>query len=300
MSLFEMGLSNGTVSLSGLFDGVFNPTERVTRLEELAEIVCRGGWPAVKGMTIARAQRVARQYLDEIVIYAARRTGKSTIMLHGLLHSLSRNLAASVSHATLASDIAQGEQSESAGRINRETVASYLEVLQDLYILEELHGWDAPVRARARVRTRPKRYLVDPSLAATSLGINPKALLSGEFQTFGLLFETLCIRDLRVYTSASSMLGEGTLRYYRDDFQLEVDAIIERKDGAWGAIEIKLSEDRVQEGINNLLRLKEKVLSNKTSQPREPSFLLVLLGRSQYARVSPEGVFVAPITCLGV
>jgi len=300
MSLFEMGLSNGAVSLSGLFDGVFKTTEKETRLEELADIVCRGGWPAVRGMSVERAQRVARQYLDEIVIYAADKTGKSTIMLQGMLHSLSRNLAASVSHATLASDIAQGEELESIGRINRETIASYLEVLQDLYILEDLHGWDAPVRARARVRTRPKRYLADPSLAAASLGVNPKALLEGNFQTFGLLFETLCIRDLRVYTSASAMLGEDTLRYYKDDFQLEVDAIIERRDGAWGAIEIKLSEDKVQEGINNLLRLKEKVMNNKISQPREPSFLLVLLGRSKYARVSPEGVYIAPITCLGI
>jgi len=193
----------------------------------------------------------------------------------------------------------QNEEAQSKGQMSRETMASYLEVLQDLFILEDLNGWDAPVRARARVRTRPKRYLVDPSLAAASLGVGPKNLLGGDLQTFGLLFETICIRDLRVYTSVNPYLGENTLSYYRDDFGLEVDAIVERNDGAWGAIEIKLSENKVQDGVNSLLRLKDKVLRNNLSQTRKPSFLMVLVGKSRYARVSPEGVFIVPLVCLG-
>ena len=107
------------------------------------------------------------------------------------------------------------------------------------------------------------------------------------------------MRDLRVYSSANASLGEETLKYYRDDYGLEVDAIVERNDGAWGAIEIKLSENKVQEGIDNLLRLKGKILNNDIGQPKEPSFLMVLVGRSRYARVAPEGVFVVPIACLG-
>ena len=299
MSLYEMGHSTGKVSLSALFDGVFRQAEKETGLQDLANYICRGGWPAVRDMPVERAQRVARQYLDEVISYAAEKTGKSTSLLHRLLRSLSRNLASSVSHTTLASDIAQGEDALSTGRVSRETIAAYLEVLQDLYILEDLNGWDAPVRARARVRTRPKRYLVDPSLAAVSLGVSPKNLLGGDLQTFGLLFETLCIRDLRVYTSTNASLGENTLRYYRDDFGLEVDAIVERNDGAWGAIEIKLSENKVQDGIDSLLRLKNKVLRNELSQSRAPSFLMVLAGKSRYARISPEGVFVVPLACLG-
>ena len=299
MSLFEMGLSNGNVSLSGLFDGIFEQSEEETGLDVLADYVCRGGWPAVQEIPAERTQRVARQYLDEVVEYAAGKTGKSSILLHSLLRSLSRNIATSVSHTTLASDMAQGEEAQPTGRMSRETIASYLEVLTDLYVLEDLNGWDAPVRARARLRTRPKRYLADPSLAAVSLGVTPETLLRGDLQTFGLLFETLCMRDLRVYSSANASLGEGTLKYYRDDYGLEVDAIVERNDGAWGAIEIKLSENKVQEGIDNLLRLKDKILNNDIGQPKEPSFLMVLVGRSRYARVAPEGVFVVPIACLG-
>ncbi|MCL1875325.1 MAG: DUF4143 domain-containing protein [Synergistaceae bacterium] len=300
MSLFEMGKSNGKVSLSGLFRGVFEQTEQETGLLELADYVCRGGWPAVKDMPIERAQRVARQYLDEVVLYSSDKTGKNAMVLHGLLRSLSRNLAASVSHTTLASDMSQGEEAQSTKLLSRETIASYLELLQDLYLLEDLNGWDAPVRSRARVRTRPKRYMVDPSLATASLGISPEGLLAGgDLQTFGLLFETLCIRDLRIYASANVTMGEDTLKYYRDDFGLEADAIVERRDGAWGAIEIKLSENKVQDGIDSLLRLKDKVLKNDKSQSREPSFLMVLVGRSRFARISPEGVYVVPITCLG-
>jgi len=183
--------------------------------------------------------------------------------------------------------------------LSRETIASYLELLQDLYILEDLNGWDAPVRARARTRTRPKRYLADPSIVVAALGVSPQMLLDGDLQTLGLLFETLCIRDLRVYASANASLGENSLRYYKDDFGLEVDTIVERNDGAWGGIEIKLSENKVQAGIDSLLRLKEKVLENDKSNSRKPSFLMVLVGRSRYARISPEGVFVVPIACLG-
>ena len=300
MSLYEMGHSNGDVSLSGLFEGVFNMTERETGLEELAGHICRGGWPAVKEMPVERAQRVARQYIEEAISYSASKVGKNDFTLNRLLVSLSRNLATSVSHSTLASDMAQGEEAKANGRLSRETIASYLEVFQNLYLLEDLNGWDAPVRARARVRTRPKRYLADPSLAAISLGINPNALLAGDLQTFGVLFETLCFRDLRIYTSANPCFGENALRYYRDDFGLEVDAILERNDGAWGAIEIKLSESKIQDGVNNLLRLKEKVLQNDLAQPREPSFLMVLVGRSRYARISPEGVYIVPLACLGV
>ena len=295
MSLLEMGLSSGEVSLSGLFEGRFVHAEMETGLDELADFVCRGGWPAVMNMPIERAQTVMRHYADEAISYAAAKTGKSDAVLHGLLNSLSRNLASTVSYATLAKDLDKGDDTKRT----RESVITYLDVFRDLYLLEDLNGWQAPVRSRARVRTRPKRYMVDPSLAAASLGISPNTLLAGDIGTFGLLFETLCMRDLRVYSCANGALGENTLRYYRDDYGLEVDAIIERNDGAWGAIEIKLSENKVQDGIDNLLRLKEKVLKNEMSQSRSPSFLMVLVGRSRYARISPEGVFIVPVRCLG-
>jgi predicted AAA+ superfamily ATPase len=124
-------------------------------------------------------------------------------------------------------------------------------------------------------------------------------LLDGDLQTFGLLYETLCLRDLRVYASSNASLGENALKYYRDDFGLEVDVVVERRYGAWGGVEIKLSENKVQDGVDSLLRLRDKVRKNESSQSREPSFLMVLVGRSRYARVTPEGVVVVPLACLG-
>ena len=299
MSLYEMGFSTGEVSLSRLIDGVFHPAERETGLDELAYHVCKGGWPVVRDITVERAQRIATQYIEEAAVYTAGKAGKNASVLRGMLKSLSRNLASSVSYSTLATDIARGEDNKSQKLMARETISSYLDLLKDIYLLEELEGWDAPVRARARARTRPKRYLVDPSLVSAALGISPKVLLDGDLQTFGLLFETLCLRDLRVYASSNALLGENALKYYRDDFGLEVDVVVERRDGAWGGVEIKLSENKVQDGVDSLLRLRDKVRKNESSQSREPSFLMVLVGRSRYARVTPEGVVVVPLACLG-
>jgi predicted AAA+ superfamily ATPase len=297
LSLYEAGISDGSISLSGLFGGMFESKPVDTHLEEIAEEICRGGWPAGRKLTLNRAIRIPRQYMMAIYDFSAPKMGKSAEMARRVFRSLARTVGESASYATILSDSAEGEDSGQNKSMNRNTVEEYLEFFKRLYLLEDVLGWEAPVRARARVRSKPKRYLVDPSLAAITLGLSPKALLD-DLQTFGRLFEVLCVRDLKVYLSSNPDTVDAKLRYYRDDYGLEVDVIIELSDGRWGAIEIKLSEDKVASGVSNLLRLKDKVLANPLSQTKAPSFMAVLVGRTSYARTTPEGIFVVPITCL--
>jgi predicted AAA+ superfamily ATPase len=299
MSLYETGLSDGSISLHGLFDEDFTSKQVDTRLEVLAAEICRGGWPAGRHLELKRALRVPRQYMTSIYNFSAPKMGKSGDIARRVFTSLARTAGRSASYATIAADISEGETKSASSKIGISIVEGYLEFFKRLYILEDLPGWDAPVGARARVRTRPKRYLTDPSLATAALGISPDKLL-GEMQEFGRLFELLCIRDLRIYLSAHPDTTDVQLRYYLDDYGLEVDAIVELPDGRWGAFEIKLSEDKVPSAVNNLIRLKEKVCSNPLAQAKEPSFLAVLVGRTQFARKTAEGVLVIPITCLTI
>jgi predicted AAA+ superfamily ATPase len=297
LSLCEAGISDGSISLGGLFEGKLESKPVDTRLEVLAEEICRGGWPAGRKLALSRAIRIPRQYMMSIYDFSAPKMGKSTEMARRIFRSLARTVGESASYATIISNSVEGEGGGQNKSMNRNTVEEYLKFFKRLYLLEDVLGWEAPVQARARVRLRPKRYLVDPSLAATTLGLSPEGLLDN-MQTFGRLFEVLCVRDLNVYLSSNPDTADAKLRYYRDDYGLEVDVIIELLDGRWGAIEIKLSEDKVASGVSNLLRLKGKVLANPLSQAKGPSFMAVLVGRTSYARTTPEGVFVLPITCL--
>lgn len=181
--------------------------------------------------------------------------------------------------------------------MTEQTLASYLAFLKASYLMEEVPGWVPPARARKRLATKAKRYLADPSLAAAQLGMGPDALLK-DWQTFGLLFESLCMRDLMVYARSLADVGFEPVRYYRDDTGLEADAIVELADGRWAAFEFKVSEDKVQDAVEHLLRLKRKLCENKGSRTREPEFLAVITGISAYARQTPEGVYVIPIRAL--
>lgn len=296
LSFAESGISNASISLYGLFNGEFEEQMIDTNIAQFAEAICRGGWPASIARPIAGALRIPRQYINTVFEVTAQRMGKDPQIARRALVALARNNGEAASYATLARDMSAGEY-----EVNPETARNraeeYTLFYQHLFMIEDLPGWDAPVKSRARVRTRPKRYLVDPSLATAALGFAPERLL-GEMQMMGRLFETLCIRDIRTYLSARPETADASLFYYRDDYGLEVDAIIELVDGRWAAIEIKLSEDKVQKGIESLLRLKNKVKENPAAQNREPEFLAVLVGRTSIARKTPEGVYVVPVTCL--
>ena len=295
MTLWERGLSTGAVSLSGLFEGKFEPSTCDTSLAPLADAICCGGWPALVGADAQTAAEVVDQYLDAMFEVSVPKKGGTPDMARRITSSLARNVATAATLQTIAQDAALGDE---AGVPAASTVTAYLNILEDMYVIESLCGWDAPVRAKSRLRTKPKRYFADPSIPAAALGMGPGRLLS-DGQTFGLLFESLCVHDLRVYAACLPGAHSGSLRYYGDSDGLEVDVIIERRDGRWAALEVKLGEAKVPDGIRNIERLRKKVASNPAARNPEPEFSAVVTATSPFCRHDAEhDVYVFPITAL--
>ena len=295
MTLWERGLSTGAVSLSGLFEGKFEPSTCDTSLAPLADAICCGGWPALVGADAQTATEVVDQYLDAMFEVSVPKKGGTPDMARRITSSLARNVATAATLQTVAQDAALGDE---AGVPAASTVTAYLNILEDMYVIESLCGWDAPVRAKSRLRTKPKRYFADPSIPAAALGMGPGRLLS-DGQTFGLLFESLCVHDLRVYAACLPGAHPGSLRYYGDSDGLEVDVIIELRDGRWAALEVKLGEAKVPDGIRNIERLRKKVASNPAARNPEPEFSAVVTATSPFCRHDAEhDVYVFPITAL--
>ena len=293
MTLSEAGLSDETVSLADLFAGgkEFHSHPSHGSLPALVEQVCVGGWPALIGADVTRAQLMLEGYWDAVFDQSFPSIGRSGPTARHVALSLARNVAQSVTYHTYLADM--GERLSTP-----ETLAAYLDSFVDFYLLEELPGWDAPVRSKSRLRTKPKRYFVDPSLAASLLNLNVDALLR-DAQTFGLLFESLCLRDLRVYASLLPGASPDSVRYYADADNLEVDVIIELRDGRWAGIEIKLSDSGVPQGIANLRRLTNKLARNPMARNPEPEFLAVVVGVTPFARRDADsGVYVVPLNSL--
>lgn len=295
MSLFELGVSGGSVSLSGLFDGKFESRPVDTSLERLASLVCRGGWPAAFGLDDEAAQVVPAQYLDALFAKEDENAPGSERELRTFLRSLARNIGSAATLDTIAKDMgllnSDGRVSDASGR----KVRTFLDYFLRRYVVCDLEGWDAPIKSPRRLRTKPKHGFADPSLPAALLGAGPRALLDN-LQLFGQLFEELCLRDLRIYTSVMKDAHPDSLRYYRDSDGLEVNVVIELKDGRWGAIEIKLGANKADAAARSLIRLRDKVAANPAARNPEPSFLLVLVGKTDYQYRMPNGVIVAPIT----
>lgn len=206
-------------------------------------------------------------------------------------------LGQSATYVTIAQDIYGAEENPQA-LLTDARLANYLQLLKRLYLLEEVPGWAPPARSKKRFATKPKRYLADPSLAVAALGMSVQSLIE-DWQTFGLVFENLCMRDLGVYARALPDVRPIPLRYYHDDSGLEADVIIELADGRWAAIEIKVGEDKVPAAIERLNHLEEKVCSNSRAQARPPEFKMVLVGVSEYARKAGERTYVVPARLLG-
>ncbi|MCL2655537.1 MAG: ATP-binding protein [Coriobacteriia bacterium] len=296
-SLLEAGESDGSVSLAGLFEGELRTGATTTDLVRLAELVCHGGWPAALSREPQYQPLIPQQYLDTFVSSATAKK-LNEYVLRAVLRSLARNTGAPVSKTTLAADVAGALVTRPDAPRSETVINQHLNYLKDRFLIEEHGGWAAPVRAVSRVRTNPQFSFVDPSLPAALLGQSPARLLN-DMQLFGRLFEELCLRDLRVYASALDLALPDPVRYYRDSDGLEVDAIIELRDGRWAAIEIKLSDDKVDKGVRNLMRLRDKVRANPLAQNPEPAFMAVLVGKTGYVRKTPEGVYVFPVTALG-
>ena len=299
MSLLESGDSDGSISLGGLFDGEFKGAAVDVSLPDLARLCCRGGWPGAIALEERRASLIASQYLDTLVSAQDDAAPEGERELRRYLASVARNMGNAAVIDAFARDLgyvsAKGEPTDSG----RERVKAMRDYFLNRYVLVELAGWDAPVKSPQRLRTKPKLCFADPSLPVALLGLSPELLLRN-MQVFGQLFEEMCLRDVRVYASAVLGTSADVLRYYRDADGLEVDAVIELPDGRWGAFEVKLGQNKVSAAVDSLCRLKAKVAANPAARNPEPSFLAVLVGKADYAYRTPEGVFVVPVTKLGI
>lgn len=288
MTLFESLESSGDISLAELFDGSCGGDGfSVLTIEKLAFALTRGGWPASIGEKETVALKRVYDYVDAVInIDVSRVDGvkKSPARVRALMRSLARNVSTMANMTTIRNDIASDEDT-----ISEKTIASYLNALRRIYVVEDLPAWNPAMRSKTALRTSPKRHFTDPSIAAAVLRATPNGLLN-DFNTFGLLFESLCIRDLRVYAQAI----DGEVFHYRDKSGLEADAIVHLKDGRWGAIEVKMGAKEIETAAENLKTLREKVNVDKM---REPSFLMVLTA-AELAYRRADGVYIVPIGCL--
>ena len=297
MSLFESGESTGQVSLEGLFAGEFTPCVAERDTVGLVEAACRGGWPEAVDMEVDAAQLIAREYVTAALGVSISALGLDPDIARRIASSLARNLGQSATYKTIITGMFGAEENP-LSVIDEGRVRAYLDALKGMYIVEEVPGWAPPARDRKRFATKPKRYLADPSLACALLGMSPAALLA-DWQTFGLVFENMAVRDLSVYARALDLLDDVPVRYYRDDSGVEADAIVQLADGRWAAFEFKVSEGKVEKGVASLERMRRKVCENPRSQTRPPEFMAVITGVGEYAREVAEGIVVVPLRLLG-
>lgn len=291
MTLFESGESNGTISLKDLFDApeqIF--AECAIDIEQLAFLVCRGGWPQATFLKGDLALDQAFDYFDAIVASDISRVDgvkRSPERTRTLMRSYARHQGAAVNYSVIAADM----QANDGSAPDTDTVASYIAALKKIFVIEDMPAWNPNLRSKTAIRTSDTRYFVDSSIGVAALGIGPKDFLN-DLNTFGLFFETMAVRDLRVFAEAM----DGSLYHYRDANGLECDAVLHRRDGSYGLIEIKLGGDSaIDEGAKNLHSL-EKIID--ITRMQTPSFKMVLVGVGKYAYRRPDGVYVVPIGCL--
>ena len=292
MSLYESGDSTGEVSLKALFESPeMIDGESNIDLDRLAFLVCRGGWPQAVDMRDEIALDQAIDYYDAVIhsdINRADNVTKNPERVKRLMRSYARNQGGQIANTVLANDIAAND----GATIDDETVASYVNALKKIFVVEDMPAWNPNLRSKTAIRSSDTRYYTDPSIAAAALGIGPQDLVN-DLNTFGFLFETMCVRDLRVFADAMN----GMVYHYRDKDGLECDAVIHLRNGAYGLIEIKLGgETLIEEGAKTLTALAQKI---DTTQMKAPAFSMVLVGVGDYAYRRPDGIYVVPIGCLG-
>ena len=291
MSLYESGDSSGEVCLKTLFDGVTEiDGASDLDIDRLAFLVCRGGWPQAVDMRDEIALDQAMDYYDAVVrsdINRADDVQKNPEKVRRLMRSYARNQGSQVPNTVLAQDVSANDEAF----MSDDTVASYVSALQKIFVVEDMPAWNPNLRSKTAIRSSDTRYYIDPSIAAAALGIGPNDLVN-DLKTFGFLFETLCIRDLRVFADALN----GEVYHYRDKDGQECDAVIHLKNGKYGLIEIKLGGDKlIEEGAKSLKAMEAKIDTDKMNAP---SFLMVLIGIGDYAYRRQDGVYVVPIGCL--
>lgn len=290
MSLWESGDSTGMVRLSEMFEGKMPEGVADIEMERLAYLTCRGGWPGVLKMKEKSALKMASAYLDGVVnsdISKVDDVKRSAEFMSRIIRSLARHQGGQVTLATLRADLMQNSQECR----NEETISEYVNILKNIFLEEDMLAWNPNLRSKAAVRTSDTRYFVDPSIATAALGVGPADLIN-DLNTFGFLFETLAVRDLRVFANAL----DGTVYHYRDSNKLECDAVVHLRNGHYGLVEIKLGGDALIE--SGAVSLKKLAATIDTSRMPAPSFLMVLTGVGRYAYRRPDGVSVVPIGSL--
>lgn len=291
MSLYESGDSSGEVSLKTLFEGVteIDGASEID-IDRLAFLVCRGGWPQAVDMRDEIALDQAMDYYDAVVrsdINRADDVQKNPEKVRRLMRSYARNQGSQVPNTVLAQDVSANDEVS----MSDETAASYVSALRKIFVVEDMPAWNPNLRSKTAIRSSDTRYYIDSSIAAAALGIGPNDLVN-DLKTFGFLFETLCIRDLRVFADALN----GEVYHYRDKDGQECDAVVHLKNGKYGLIEIKLGGDKlIEEGAKSLKAMEAKI---DTGKMNIPSFLMVLIGIGDYAYRRQDGVYVVPIGCL--
>ena len=292
MSLWESGESNGQLSLRAIFDDIAEEAYEANELdiEQLSWLICRGGWPAALSMTRNGALKQSVNYIEAIAgkdisdVDDVKREKDFTLRL---LRSYARYQGAQAPITSIYEDLKTNAESS----MTEETISSYITALKKLFVVEDAPAWNPNLRSKTAIRTSDTRYFVDSSIATAALGIGPENLVS-DLKTMGLLFETMCIRDLRVYAEAL----DGKIYHYRYKTGLECDAVMHLRNGKYGLIEIKLGGQRlIDEGVNTLSSLSAKI---DTDKMMSPSFMMVLTGTGAYAYKRNDGIWVAPIGSL--
>ena len=291
MTLWESEESTGEVSLEELFSA----PEQVGGISKmdidgLAFVTCRGGWPLALEMAKDIALDQAFDYVDAVEKRDIQRVDgvvRDPVRVHRLLRSLARNQGSQASCGTIRADLVANESDS----LSEDTIASYIKALKEIFVAEDSEAWNPNLRSKTAIRTSDTRYFTDPSIATAALGIGPQDLIN-DLNTFGLIFETLAVRDLRTYAEALN----GKVYHFRDKNGLECDAVVHLRDGRYGLVEIKLGgDDLINDGADALIDLESKI---DTERMKAPSFKMVLIGVGSYAYRRADGVYVVPIGCL--
>jgi len=291
MTLYESGDSNGSVSIKNLF----KKQEEIAvksdlKLQNLAYVICRGGWPKVIDQTEKIALRQAYDYYDAVVesdISFADEVSRNPQRVKLLMRSYSRYISSDAKVSSIRADMISNE----TDTLSDETIYSYINALKRIFVIENLTAWNPNLRSKTPIRVSDKRHFVDPSIAVAALGIGPVDLLN-DLKTMGFFFESMCVRDLRVYAEAL----DGTVYHYQDKSGLECDAVVHLRNGSYGLVEMKLGGKAIDDAAKNLLLLKSKI---NTDKMKEPSFLMILTG-TEFGYRREDGIYVLPCGCLGL
>ena len=292
MSLYESGESTGAVSLSDLFNGKWEPVVSNSSIDinRLAFLICRGGWPGALDMEDMDAIGQAYDYYDVVCDSDISRVDdvqRDPQRVRLLMRSYARHQGTTATIGTILADMKANE----ANSLSDNTVYDYIKALKKIFVIEDMPAWNPNLRSKTAIRTSDNRYFIDPSIATTALGASPNDLLN-DLKTMGLMFETLAIRDLRVYADAL----DGQVYHYRDKNGLECDAVVHLRNGSYGLIELKLGgDDLIEEGAKSLADLSADI---DTTRMKSPSFMMVLTGVGDFPYQRDDGVLVVPIGCL--